>query len=533
MTHWFVGKFDAQVPSFLEDAKRILIPTQVLRPKTVVLVTKGDEGWWIQGIIYKDLPLLSGVRVITHSFEEATYLSDSLPLDNEYLALDIVMNHCAACTSTSSLERGVALEQRIQYLQIHHRVDFTKHTSILGAWRWRDLRRIRKDWGSFELLSTNQWARSVAEQPWQEARMAYDLRPLYGAVLDIDKAYASILEQCAFPKPGIPWAQVSPGTRSLHALHCITWRPTTSIGRFFHPYRYTLQTKSAHPALALDDSISLWVLDNELTWLTQYGVITQYHQTVIPDCSPHPLSGTIRYLKDTLATVQNPAERALYKQHLVSTHTWTWQPRAEYISLDDPQHILKRYIEDFSSRPFAGQAHILWQTESDIGATLSMPDNTQSGSYVPVAWARLQLRSIMCRLVTALVESNVEIAYVNIDGIHVRAQDKAHLEYAFNVAQSCTDLSLRIDKTFDTGFWFSPGHYALCSDNVWAYTNLPENITGAKWPGWARSIGPLDARPKIGFWRRPNQISAWNQLDSVTPHAQRLFRKLVQTHLHR
>ena len=540
---WHHAKHDCLLPRFVPSdglpSRTLVLPLAKKQCKSVVQAAFEGTHWWCNGHLWTtkkngvELKKLVDSRVVVNTTAERQELHSMLGADVECIVLDEWFDDVA---------RGTSMEHRIEQLlaRVAHcqhvlRVDFSDHASILSAWKWRNLRRIKKTW-PFELQSTHQWMQSLDDRPWQEARMAYDLRSLAGAVLDIRSAYASAVEKMLFPKPGVPWVPLRAGQRASDALHCVVWEPKDYIGRFYHPFWYSVQGVRAQPGYAAGNSVHTWVLDEDLAWLQRHGSILGVYQSVRPaSMEPHPLSGSVSAWKELLEKESIEGYRALHKTRLVSSHSWTWQPR-EQMLVADVQALTTRVLQEYSSRLAMRIGGLRLNEDSELGLVAQGHSTLDSGWYTPVAWIRLKLRSHLMRRVEHALEHGLEIAYVSVDGMHVRAQTQDQIQSCHTHFEDALTpwWSWRVDKTFARGIWFRPGSYALqTAQGQWDCTNLPDTITGRDWNLWCQTRGTLDARKMVGYWRRANNPLAWQQFPSIALHAQRQYRCIVRRELHR
>lgn len=534
---WTHGKHDSLLPRFLIGSqKKLALPATRKMPRAVVQAVFDGNVWWCNGQIFTaldDLQALWDARVIVNTAEEAEALQAALGSQVECLVLDAWFEDSPK--SSSMAHRTEQLLARIAHCQHVLRVDFREHSSILGAWRWRNLRRIGKQW-PFELQGTHQWMQSIDDRPWQEARMAYDLRPLAGAVLDIRSAYSSAIESMPFPKPGLPWIELRAGQRQEHALHCVVWEPNDAIGRFYHPFWYSVQGARAMPGYNAGDHVHTWVLDEDLPWLARHGRILGVYQSAAPPAVEiHPLSGSVAAWRAALADETQAGYRAMHKMRLVSSHSWTWQPRDTMLAADT-RRLSLHALEEYSSRLGTRVGGLRLSEDSELGLVAQGHAATDSGWYTPVAWIRLKLRSHMMRRVEHAMQHGLDIAYVSVDGMHVRGASKETIDVCHeNFMDALAPWwQWRVDKTFTKGIWFRPGSYALQSDaGQWTATNLPDNLTGRDWLLWCQARATLDARKAVGYWRRPNNPQAWMAAAPIALDAQRKFRNIVRQELHR
>ena len=538
--NWRHAKHDNLLPRFSgygEQELQLPLPDAHVRPKSVVQAAFDGEKWWCNGHIYTlqdgSLRDLLGARVVVNTLYERQQLMHALGETLDCVVLDEWFDDVA--TNGTLAAQVKQLQLRMEHCQNQLRVDFSRHASMLSAWKWRNLRRIHRQW-PVELQSTHRWLQSVDDRPWQEARMAYDLREMAGAVLDIRSAYASAVEKMLFPTPGEPWIVLRAGERHMHAMHCVVWEPTDAQGRFFHPFWYNAQGVRGLPGYGLEDRVHQWVLDEDLAWLQRHGVVHGVYQSVAPaSMEHHPLSASVVAWKELLAKETEPGYRRAHKMRLVSSHSWTWQPHATTLIADE--HALTVHaLQEYSSRPAARIGGLRVHEDHELGLVAQGHAGHDNGWYTPIAWIRLKLRSHLMRRVEHALAHGLEIAYVSVDGFHARAPD-------IQTIQVCHDTfvdplapwwSWRIDKTFAKGIWFRPGSYALQNeDGQWVCTNLPAVVTGKDWNLWCQARGTLDARKNVGYWRRPNKPHLWEQHMSIALHAQRLFRNVVRAHLHR
>lgn len=540
-SQWHHGKHDCLLPRFGGSGTQpIALPYSRTQKKAVVQVAYDGISWWYNGIAWSPTPNeqvgplqeLWDARVVVNTAEERTALLALLGPDLDCIVLDSWFED-APCGGDLAA-RVQQLLARMAHCQQVLRVDFSEHNTILASWRHRNLRRIKRDWPA-ELQGTHLWLQSIDDRPWQEARMAYDTRDLAGAVLDIRSAYASAIQAMPFPKPGVPWTELRAGQRHPDALHCIVWTPTDAIGRFYHPFWYNVKGVRGQPGYQLGDEMHGWVLDEDLAWLSRHGTVLGVYQSVAPGAmTPHPLQGSVAKWQDFLDHESNPGYRGLHKIRLVSAHSWTWQPRTTTLVAD--VRSLNRYaLEQYSSR-VAGRIGGLHVSVDPTLGLVAEGNSEDSGWYTPVAWVRLKLRSHMLRRVEHALDCGLDIAYISVDGFHVRGSSQEAIEachHAF-VDTLAPWFQWRIDKTFLKGIWFRPGSYALQDHNgIWQPTNLPELITGRDWNLWCQTRGVLDARKEVGYWRRANNPVRWEQYPSISLNAQRVYRGIVRRELHR
>lgn len=540
---WLHAKHDCLLPRFSnkpQDGLQTLgLPAVAKQPRAVVQAAFDGEHWWCNGYLwdklnnFDDLKGLVGARVLVQTLEERSELHGMLGTDVECVVLD---EWFGGVSTFSSMEQRVEqLLARIAHCQNVLRVDFREHNSILSAWKWRNLRRIKKQW-SFELRSTHQWMQSMDDRPWQEARMAYDLRPLAGSVLDIRSAYASAVEKMPFPKPGVAWQDLRAGQRDCNALHCIVWEPRDAIGRFYHPFSYSVQGIRAHPGYSMGDQVHIWVLDEDLSWLSRHGTIIGVYQSVTPSSMElHPLADSVSTWRELLRTETEPGYRALHKTRLVSSHSWTWQPR-ERMLVSDIRALEMHAIEEYSSRLGTHVGGLRLNNDPEIGLIAQGHSTSESGWYTPVAWIRMKLRSHLMRMVEHVVSHGLEIAYVSVDGMHVRGTTQKNIQACYEKFEDTIApwWQWGLDKNFSKGIWFRPGSYALQNEHGnWDTTNLPDTITGRDWHLWCQTRGTLDARVLVGYWRRPNKPTAWQKFPSIALNAQRKYRCIVRRELNK
>ena len=537
---WRHGKNDNLLPRFpgyqTEEVK-LALPSAQMRPKAVVQAVLDGTRWWCNGHIYHacdaGLQDLHGARVVLNTAHERQALVQALGENLDCVVLDEWFDDVALDDTLAA--RVEQLQRRMAHCQNHLRVDFGRHASLLSAWKWRNLRRIHRRW-PFELKSTHQWLQSIDERPWQEARMAYDLRSLAGAVLDIRSAYASAVQGMPFPTPGKPWVSLRAGERREHALHCVVWEPTDAQGRFFHPFWYNVQGVRGLPAYALGDRVHQWVLDEDLAWLQRHGVIHGVYQSVAPaSLQAHPLGPSVEAWKNLLANETEPGFRNAHKIRLVSSHSWTWQPRLDTM-VADRDALAMHTLAEYSSRPAARIGGLHVHEDHELGLVARGHTGHGNGWYTPIAWIRLKLRSHLMRRMEHALAHGLEISYVSVDGFHARGASTEQIEHCHKTFADphAPWWSWRIDKTFSKGIWFRPGSYALQDqDGHWTCTNLPAVVTGKDWNLWCQSRGTLDARKTVGYWRRANNPGMWEQHMAIALNAQRLFRNVVRTNLDR
>lgn len=538
---WHHGKHDCLLPRLgATDGTCIEIPGGRTQTKAVVQVAYDGLSWWYNGVVWTPTaqegagPLqdLWDARIVVNTQEERLALEQLLGPDLDCVVLNSWFEDEPPGSDMAS--RVEQLLARIAHCQEVLRVDFREHKSILSAWRYRNLRRIKREW-PVELKSTHQWLQSIDDRPWQEARMAYDMRDMAGAVLDIRSAYASALQHMPFPKPGQPWKVLPAGQRHPDALHCVMWTPTDALGRFYHPFWYSVKGVRGQPGYGLDDQVHTWVLDEDFAWLSRHGRIIGVYQSVVPAAMvKHPLSGSVEKWKTLLSNESNPGYKGLHKMRLVSAHSWTWQPQNTTL-VADARSLSLYALEQYSSRVAEKIGGLRISDDPTLGL-VAHGHAQSSGWYTPVAWVRLKLRSHLMRRIEHAVDSGLEIAYVSVDGFHVRAGSQEQI-------QACHDsfedplapwFDWRIDKTFLRGIWFRPGSYALQNmEGIWQATNLPDIITGRDWSLWCQTRGVLDARKDVGYWRRANVPTRWAELPAVTLNAQRVYRGIVRRELHR
>jgi hypothetical protein len=193
-------------------------------------------------------------------------------------------------------------------------------------------------------------------------------------------------------------------------------------------------------------------------------------------------------------------------------------------------------LKEYSSRMGARVGGLRLSDDSEIGWLAQGNNPMDSGWYTPVAWIRMKLRSHLMRRVEHALAHGLEIAYVSVDGIHVRAETQEQIQSCQSQFQDdrAPWWSWRVDKMFSKGIWFRPGSYALQDEQgQWVSTNLPDNITGRDWNLWCQTRGVLDARRDVGYWRRANNPVAWQQFESISLNAQRQFRGIVRRELQR
>lgn len=540
---WHHAKHDCLLPRFVAATgthePRVQLPKGVSRPKAVVQAAFDGVQWWCNGHTWtpefhrEQLQSIGDARIVVNTVQEQRALHNLLGSDTECVVLDEWFEDVP---TGASLENRVAqLLARMKHCQNVLRVDFREHASVLSAWRARNLRRIKKSW-PFELQKTHQWMQSIDDRPWQEARMAYDLRPMAGAVLDIRSAYASAVQCMPFPKPGIAWQELRAGQRHPDALHCLVWQPLDAIGRFYHPFWYSVQGVRAQPAYSLGDNVHGWVLDEDLPWLERHGAIVGVYQSVAPKAMEmHPLASSVQTWRQLLEQETNPGYRSLHKTRLVSSHSWTWQPRQTTL-VADARTLSLHTLEEYSSRIGARVGSLRLNDDPELGLVAQGNNARHSGWYTPIAWIRMKLRSHLMRRVEHALGHGLDIAYVSVDGMHVRGKSMegiaaCHAEFEDPLAPW---WAWRVDKTFAKGIWFRPGSYALQDDKEqWSATNLPQLITGRDWNLWCQSRGTLDARKLVGYWRRPNNPASWSQYPSIALNAQRQFRCIVRRELQR
>ena len=539
---WLHAKHDCLLPRYAapSDTEPMLaLPTARKQSKAVVQAAFDGAQWWCNGHVWTlptdrgEFEALRDARVVVNTAAERLALHAFLGDAVECVALEEWFED--ALVSSDLTARVAQLLARMEHCQNVLRVDFREHGSILSAWKWRNLRRIAKDWPR-ELQSTHQWVQSLDDRPWQEARMAYDLRPLAGAVLDIRSAYASAVEAMPFPAPGVAWKELRAGQRHADALHCVVWEPHDAVGRFYHPFWYNVQGIRAQPGYKDGDHVHVWVLDEDLPWLERHGTVLGVYQSVAPDSMKmHPLSGSISAWRELLANEKEAGYKALHKTRLVSSHSWTWQPRKTMLRSD--MHALTVHaLEEYSSRVGARVGGLRIGEDPELGLVAQGNAAFESGWYTPVAWIRLKLRSHLMRRVEHALEHGLDIAYVSVDGMHVRGSTQKQIQ----ACHASFDDALapwwnwRVDKTFAKGIWFRPGCYALQDEQgQWNATNLPDNITGRDWNLWCQARGTLDARKHVGYWRRPNNPQSWQQYPSIALNAQRQFRGIVRREIQR
>ena len=539
--HWHHGKYDGLLSRYhVVENSKLALPAINDHPASLFLAIQTLEGgWWLQHVRtpsqYQAVP--------STDYEEPLFVASFKPWELEHARV-ITMTlqeashfpHGVALSSMSTWPAHCSLDERIATLHRWHtyhaktlRVDFQRFSSPMDAWRWRSLRRIARDWRS-ECRATHQWARSIDDRPWQEARMAYDLEDQPGGVLDIRSAYACGVEHLMFPRPGTPWADLKPGTRHEHAMHAIAWTPTDYQGRFYHPWRYNLPGASDMPAYGLSDMVHTWVLDHDLPWLSRHGVIHGVHQSVCPSLTAHPLANTMAELRGQLANQTIPEFKALLKKRLVSTHTWTWQPQHCYIEATQDV-VMQHSLEEYMSRPGPQVGNLRMWNDAEIGDVVESVDALHSGYYTPIMWLRMNLRSHLLRRVEWALQQKATIAYVNVDGIHLRAPSHE----VFDAVAQWEDphqpwWTWRVDSYFRRGFWMRPGVYALQRlDGQWDKTeNWPDNLTHSVWPDWVGARGALDARDTQGYWRRACDPARWQGPTSITLGSERKLRNLLR-----
>ncbi len=538
--HWHHGKHDNLLPRFpgyREREVQLPLPNVRLRPKSVVQAVFDGVQWWCNGHMYGDrdtaLQDLHGARVVLNTAHERQMLVQALGEEVDCVVLDQWFEDAPADETLNA--RVEQLRRRMALCQNHLRVDFGRHNSLLSAWKWRNLRRIGRQW-PVELQSTHQWLQSIDERPWQEARMAYDLRAMAGAVLDIRSAYASAVQSMPFPVPGQGWILLRAGERRNNAMHCVVWEPTDAQGRFFHPFWYSIQGVHGLPGYGPGDRVHQWVLDEDLPWLQRHGVVHGVYQSVVPACmQSHPLAASVVAWKNILAQETEPGFRNAHKIRLVSSHSWTWQPHLSTMVADETT-LAMHTLAEYSSRPAARIGGLHVHEDHQLGLVAQGHTGHENGWYTPIAWIRLKLRSHLMRRMEHALNHGLEIAYVSVDGFHARAP---HAEQIENCQRSFSDphapwWSWRIDKTFSRGIWFRPGSYALqAPDGQWNCTNLPTVVTGKDWNLWCQTRGTLDARKTVGYWRRANHPRMWEQHMTIALNAQRLFRNVVRANLDR
>lgn len=541
---WFHAKHDCLLPRFVSDytknpAQLLALPNARKHVKAVVQTVFDGVHWWCNGQLWtqkdnsKELAGLLDSRILVNTKAESQALRNMLRDDIDCIVLDEWFEDTP---TSNAMEHCVEqLLARIAHCQNNLRVDFREHRSILSAWKWRNLRRIGKVW-PFELRSTHQWMQSLDDRPWQEARMAYDLREKAGAVLDIRAAYASAIQSMPFPKPGVAWQELRAGQRNPHALHCVLWEPNDAVGRFYHPFWYSVKSVRAQPGYGLSDRVHCWVLDEDLPWLQRHGTVQGVYQSVVPAAMhQHPLADSVKAWRLLLEEETNAGYRALHKTRLVSSHSWTWQPQ-ETMLVADVHALSVHALEEYSSRVGGRVGGMRFNEDLELGSVAQGYKALDSGWYTPVAWIRMKLRSHLMRRVEHAVAHGLDIAYVNIDGMHVRASNQeaigaCHSEFVDTLAPWWV---WRVDKTFSKGIWFRPGCYALQGeDGQWSPTNLAPVITGRDWNLWCQARGTLDTRRLVGYWRRPNKPLSWQQYPTIALNAQRQFRSIVRRELQR
>lgn len=530
---WHHGRHDNLLSRY-PDGKNVCLPLPRVKATLKAMVQSAWDGhnWWFNGTQHAHVPdtVLAARLIVNSKKEEKELLNCGHPVEC------IVLDDYFGESSTNSLTESIALlKMRLEYCQDTLRIDFSMFPSALAAWKYRNIRRISKRW-PFEYQKTHQWLQSIDDRPWQEARMAYDIREMAGASLDIHSAYASAIEHMLFPKPGTEWTILRAGQRENHAMHCIVWEPTDSVGRFYHPFWYSEHGVHAQPGYSLGDKVHCWVLDQDLAWLQRHGIVHGVYQTVRPGAmDAHPLSSSVTKWRQLLAEDKNTTHRGIQKLRLVSSHSWTWQPQ-EYTVPATKENLVTLALENYCSHvlPKVGGLSI-WE-EPSIGWVAKDNDPFKSGWCTPIVWIRLHLRSHLMRRIEQALSHGLEIAYVSVDGMHVRAPSNHTILESQNtfVDPLAPWWTWRIDREFLRGFWFRPGSYALQDkDGVWINTNLPNDITGKDWALWCQTRGALDTRKKIGYWRRPSDIAAWGSPPNIAINGQRYFRNIVREHLHR
>jgi len=522
MSVWSHGKWDAPIVqmNINTNTRGVNIPITYSNPAVPLLINYVNGLWFTdsgQLLTLDDLHFVDARWVVRNTFE-FEFLT-SLGLSNV-----ICLEH--ESESLSQEERPLSVLRNIIGW------DVSKHATSMSAWRHADIKKIRLMWPHGR-EDSEQFCRSIDDRPWAETRMAYQLKPINGTVLDIKGAYASALAHMPFPKLDAPWSELSPGVRQPYALHLIEFRPTSSLARYYLPFVYTSHHRSSLVAYGSNDRVLVWVTDSMIDALERRGCVERYLQSVLPVLTQHPLNASaLRWME---LRERYPDYASYIKRRANAAHSWTWQPRSHTFTSEQwitkasqwyglaPKTIpparafMSAYLDD-------GISDVVWKMAS--------PEN--SGCYLPVFWIRMQLRAAITSVVHALVEKHqANIAMVHIDGVHAWAEGASRemLYETANVALSNNwpYWTMRENFVFERGVWLKPGSYALMHEDKWVRRGIGVTTSMNNMGPWFETLGVLDTRRDHGFWRRPNCIMRWCHAPNVGLNPSRKLRKVLLT----